>query len=70
MIGTTVSQHRILEKLGEGGMSENCLRVLFTSSCNFQPARLFESSEAGGDPPSFAFFASACFLAEWQTRGL
>jgi len=41
MIGATITHVGILEKLGEGGMSQNGPRTPFVSGCRFE------------DPPSF-----------------
>jgi len=53
MIGTRISHYTILEKLGEGGMSQNCLRALFASNCNFEDPRLtLLDFNHGGQAPS------------------
>jgi hypothetical protein len=36
MIDTSISHYKIIDKLGEGGMSQNHPRVFFTSGCDFE----------------------------------
>jgi len=45
MIEETISHYRILERLGEGGMSRNCLQAYFAGRTNFEdPAFLLREA--------------------------
>jgi hypothetical protein len=52
MMGTTISRCKILENLGEGGMSQNGLRALLVSSCRFEDLPLVRIALDGGIPRS------------------
>jgi len=56
MIGKTIFQYEVIEKLGEGGMSQNHPRTRQSreSSCDF------------ADPAVFTFFVSRFCLSGWR----
>jgi len=48
MTGELIHHYKIIEKLGEGGMSHNGPRMLFVSGCHFaDPAEASIDCEAG-----------------------